>query len=55
MIEAIKEIGEYSLEKEGKNLEEPLSIIVENPATSEAYKHVLAIKIARYYEWWTGR
>ncbi|MFZ2455942.1 MAG: TIGR02556 family CRISPR-associated protein [Candidatus Altiarchaeia archaeon] len=32
MIQAIKEIGEYSLEKEGKSIEEPLEILVGNPA-----------------------
>lgn len=43
MIEAIKEIGEYSLNKEGKRLEDPLDIIVKDPASSPNYKHVLAI------------
>jgi len=45
MIEAIKEIGEYSLKKEGKRLNDPVDIIVEDPASSPAYKHILAIII----------
>jgi len=45
MIEAIKEIGEYSLKKEGKRLNDPADIIVEDPASSPAYKHILAIII----------
>lgn len=43
MIEAIKEIGEYALIKEGKRLDDPVNIIVEDPASSPTYKHVLAI------------
>lgn len=43
MIEAIKEIGEYALKKNNQNPEDPLDIIIEDPATSSAYKHVLAI------------
>ncbi|AKB83393.1 CRISPR-associated protein, Csh1 family [Methanosarcina barkeri 3] len=45
MIEAMKEIGEYALEKENKDLNDFVSILVENPASNETYKHVLCIKI----------
>lgn len=48
MIEAIKRIGEYALEKEGISLDNPtdlLNILAEDPASSEAYKHILAIKL----------
>ncbi|MGB2727816.1 MAG: TIGR02556 family CRISPR-associated protein [Halobacteriota archaeon] len=48
MIEAIKRIGEYALENEGKSLDNPtdlLNILAEDPASSEAYKHILAIKL----------
>ncbi|RZB29564.1 MAG: CRISPR-associated protein Csh1 [Candidatus Argoarchaeum ethanivorans] len=45
MIEAIKEIGEYYLKKEGKHLNDPVDIIVEDPASSPAYKHILAVII----------
>jgi len=45
MIEAIREIGEYSLKKEGKRLDDPVDIIVEDPASSPAYKHILAVII----------
>ncbi|HIE32417.1 MAG TPA: TIGR02556 family CRISPR-associated protein, partial [Methanosarcinales archaeon] len=45
MIEVIKEIGGYSLKKEGKRLNDPVDIIVEDPASSPAYKHILAIII----------
>ncbi len=43
MIEAIKEIGGYSLEKEDKDLGCPLEILIENPAANDTYKHVLII------------
>ncbi len=45
VIEAIREIGEYALLKEGKRLEDPVDIIVEDPASSPAYKHILAVII----------
>lgn len=48
MIEAIRRIGEYALENEGKSLDNPtdlLDILAEDPASSEAYKHILAIKL----------
>ncbi len=32
MIEAIRNIGEYSLKKEGKSVDEPLEILLDNPA-----------------------
>ncbi|WP_407282738.1 TIGR02556 family CRISPR-associated protein [Methanolobus sp. WCC1] len=43
MIEAIKEIGEYALKKDEKNPENPIEIIIEDPASSPTYKHILAI------------
>jgi len=43
MIEAIREIGEYSLQSQGKRLEDPITIIIEDPASNEKYKHVLTI------------
>ncbi|MDN5309843.1 MAG: CRISPR-associated protein Csh1 [Thermotogaceae bacterium] len=46
MIEAIKEIGEYALIKNNKNPENPIEVIVEDPASSPAYKHILAIRIS---------
>ncbi|SNQ62612.1 TIGR02556 family CRISPR-associated protein [Candidatus Methanoperedens nitratireducens] len=45
MIEAVKEIGEYSLEKAGRRLEDPTDIVIEDPATNNTYKHILGIKI----------
>ena len=45
MIEAVKEIGEYSLEKAGRRLEDPTDIVIEDPATNDTYKHILGIKI----------
>ena len=35
MIEAIREIGEYSLKTQGKRLDDPINIIVEDPASNE--------------------
>jgi len=43
MIEAIREIGECSLQLKGKRLDDPISIIVEDPASNESYKNVLEI------------
>lgn len=45
MIEAIKEIGEYSLTKAEKRLEDPTDIVIEDPATNDTYKHILGIRI----------
>ena len=45
VIEAMKEIGEYALEKENKDLSDFVSILIENPATNESYKHVFCIKL----------
>jgi CRISPR-associated protein, TM1802 family len=42
MIEAIKRIGEYALEKEGKSLDSPLSILVDNPSNKDT-KNILFI------------
>ncbi len=45
MIEAMKEIGEYALEKENKDLNDFVLILIENPASNETYKHVFCIKL----------
>lgn len=42
----MKEIGEYALEKEKKDINDSLSILVEDPASKENYKHVFCIKIS---------
>ena len=48
MIEAIRRMGVYAIEKERKSLDNPtdlLDILAEDPASSDAYKHILAIKL----------
>jgi len=45
VIEAIKEIGEYALKENNQNPDNPINIIVEDPASSPSYKHVLAIML----------
>lgn len=47
MIEALREIGEYSLNQEGKRLDDLVDIIVEDPASSPKYKYVLVILFNR--------
>ncbi|MFZ3382727.1 MAG: TIGR02556 family CRISPR-associated protein [Candidatus Methanoperedens sp.] len=47
MIEAIKEIGEYSLEKAGKRLEDPTEIVIEDPDSNGTYKHILGIRVTK--------
>ena len=42
MIEAIRNIGEYALEKEGKSINNPLEILVDNPANKNT-KNILFI------------
>ncbi len=42
MIEAIKEIGEYVIKKEGKNVKEPLDILIDNPSSRDT-RNVLFI------------
>lgn len=45
MIEGIKDIGEYVLEKDGKSVQDPLEILIEDPASSESYKWILTIEL----------
>jgi len=42
MIEAIRNIGEYALEKEEKNVDNPLEILIDNPANKNT-KNILFI------------
>lgn len=42
MIEAIKRIGEYAVEKEGKSIDDPIDILVDNPANRDT-KNILFI------------
>jgi len=42
MIEAIRRIGEFALEKEGKSLDSPLSILVDDPSNRDT-KNILFI------------
>lgn len=42
MIEAIRNIGEYSLKKNGKSIDKPLEILLDNPANSNT-KNILFI------------
>ncbi len=46
----MKEIGEYALEKDNKDLNDFVSILVENPASNETYKHVFCIKLVSYQD-----
>jgi CRISPR-associated protein Csh1 len=45
LIEAVKEIGEYSLEKAGRRLEDPTDIVIEDPDSNGTYKHILGIRV----------
>jgi len=50
MIEAIKTIGEYALEKEGKNVNNPLNILLEDPESNPknpSYKHIFLICVEK--------
>lgn len=42
MIEAIRQIGEYALEKEGKSIDDPIDILVDNPANRDT-KNILFV------------
>ena len=44
MIEAIRNIGEYALEKEGKSVNDPLKIFIDNPANKNT-KNILFIHL----------
>jgi len=46
MIEAIKEIGEYSLKKSGRSTDNPLEILIDNPSNNKT-KNVLFIRIGQ--------
>ncbi len=44
MIKAIREIGEYALARSGKSVENPLEILVDNPANRQT-RNILFIKV----------
>ena len=44
MIEAIRNIGEYALEKENKSVSDPLKILIDNPANKNT-KNILFIHL----------
>ncbi len=51
MIEALKEIGEYALKKQGKNIDDPtdmLEILIDDPESNpkkSSYKNILLIQL----------
>jgi len=47
MVEGIREIGIYALKKEGKSLDNPLSILVDNPANRDTKKILFIILESR--------
>jgi len=47
MIGAIKDIGEYVLEREGRNVDKPLDILIQNPAHKKTYKHILTVELEK--------
>ncbi|HIH40363.1 MAG TPA: TIGR02556 family CRISPR-associated protein [Halobacteria archaeon] len=53
MIEAIKEIGEYVLTKEDRDVNNPLDILIEDPESNPkypSYRHILLINIRKINE-----
>ena len=53
MIEAIKEIGEYTLKKENKNVNAPLNILIEDPESNPKkpqYKQIFLISVEKVDE-----
>ncbi len=44
MIQAIREIGEYALKKEGKSVDNPIAILVDNPSNRQT-ENVLFIRL----------
>jgi len=47
LIESLKGLGEYSLKKSNKDITQLLDIIVEDPASTTNYKHILAILLEK--------
>lgn len=50
MIEAIRSLGEYELQKQGIKLDTPediVTVLLEDPASNESYKKVLKIKLVK--------
>jgi len=45
MIEALSDLGKWALKQDNKNLDDPIGILTDNPATSDRYKHVLLITL----------
>ena len=44
MIQAIREIGEYALKKEGKSVDNPIAILVDNPSNDKT-KNILFLSL----------
>jgi hypothetical protein len=49
MIEAIREIGVYALKKEGKSIDNPLEILVDNPS-NKSTKNIMFIRLRKESE-----
>jgi hypothetical protein len=50
IIESMKLIEEYALRKENKDQKDPLSLLVENLASSETHKHIFCFKVTSICE-----
>jgi len=58
LIEAIKNLGEYALRKKRINLDEPegvLSVLSEDPKSSETYRRIITIELEKNREGFTFR
>ena len=45
MIESLLDVGKYALSRDKKNINDVVDILVENPASSDLYKHILTIDL----------
>lgn len=45
MIDALLELGKWAVAQDNRDLSDPIDILIDNPATSDRYKHVLLITL----------
>lgn len=45
MIDALLELGKWAVAQDNRDLSDPIDILIDNPKTSDRYKHVLLITL----------
>jgi len=51
-MRAIRELGEYEIQRKNLSLENPIPILAENPDSNGTYKHVFAVVFEKNNDYW---